>query len=127
MHPQTNVTEPVANMTLGQNYLHHLMDSKLVEGNLFYLLAAYNAGPGRLQEWKRNIDYNNDPLLFVESIPYAQTRNYVMQVMANYWIYSELTGKANYSVHALLHGHWPWYEPYTGGPVARRINTDIAG
>ncbi len=124
---QNNVTEPVVNITLGQNYLHHLLDNKLVDGNLFYLLAAYNAGPGRLQEWKRQIDYNEDPLLFVESIPYAQTRNYVMQVMTNYWIYSELTGNANYSVHALLHDHWPSYEPYKGGPVAQRAAISPAG
>jgi soluble lytic murein transglycosylase len=121
LKPQTNVTEPILNITLGQNYLQHLMETKLVEGNLFYLLAAYNAGPGRLQDWKRSLDYQDDPLLFVESIPYAQTRNYVMQVMANYWIYSELTGKANYTVHALLHGHWPWYDYKTDGPAPQQV------
>lgn len=126
-HPHASVTEPVMNITLGQNYLQHLMDIKLVEGNLFYLLAAYNAGPGRLQEWKRELEYNDDPLLFVESIPYAQTRNYVMQVMTNYWIYSELTGKANYSVHALLQGHWPWYQAYSGGQMAKRDSDNSAG
>jgi len=128
IRPQTSVTEPVVNITLGQNYVHHLLENKLVEGNLFYMLAAYNAGPGRLQEWKREIQYKDDPLLFVESIPYAQTRNYVMQVMTNYWIYSELTGKANYSAHALLHDHWPAYEPYTGTtPVAQRASADNNG
>lgn len=126
-HPNASVTEPVMNITLGQNYLEHLMATKLVDGNLFYLLAAYNAGPGRLQDWKRSIDYKNDPLLFVESIPYGQTRNYVMQVMANYWIYSELTGKANYSVHALLQGHWPWYQAYSAGPIAKRSTDGTAG
>lgn len=116
---KSSAAEPVMNITLGQNYIQHLMETKMIEGNLFYLLASYNAGPGRLQDWKKSLDYNDDPLLFVESIPFAETRNYVMQVMTNYWIYSELTGKANYSVYALLHGNWPWYEPYTG-PVASR-------
>jgi soluble lytic murein transglycosylase-like protein len=112
-----NVAEPILNITLGQHYVEHLLSNELVEGNLFYLLAAYNAGPGRLQEWKARMGQSDDPLLFVESIPYAQTRNYVMQVMTNYWIYSELLGTPNRSVYALLHGQWPSYEQYTG-PVA---------
>lgn len=111
-----NVTEPSLNMSLGQNYLHHLLETELVENNLFYLLAAYNAGPGRLQEWKARLDYGNDPLLFVESIPFSQTRHYVKQVMANYWIYSELAERPNDSVRALLAGRWPGYD--AGAPVA---------
>ena len=83
-----NVSEPVFNVTLGQDYVRHLLGNEMVGGNLIYMLAAYNAGPGRLAEWKESIGHDDDPLLFVESIPYAQTRHYVMQVMANYWIYS---------------------------------------
>lgn len=108
----TNPLEPITNVTLGQNYVQHLLTNNLIEGNLVYLLAAYNAGPGRLQEWKTSIQHNQDPLLFIESIPFAQTRHYVMQVMANYWIYSELTGQSNRSVYALLRGKWPSYDGY---------------
>ena len=72
--------------------MQRLLNNELVDGNLIYLLAAYNAGPGRLQEWKEHLHADSDPLLFVESIPFAQTRNYIMQVMANYWIYSEMAG-----------------------------------
>ena len=112
-----NVSEPIVNITLGQNYVQHLLDNNIVDGNLVYLLASYNAGPGRVQEWKaRNIG-NNDPLLFVESIPFGQTRHYVMQVMTNYWIYSELAGTANRSVYAFIKGKWPSYDGYQG-PVA---------
>ena len=112
-----NVSEPIVNITLGQNYVQHLLDNPLVDGNLIYLLAAYNAGPGKLQEWKNNNLGHSDPLLFVESIPYGQTRHYVMQVMTNYWIYSELAGMANHSVYALLKNQWPSYDGYQG-PVA---------
>jgi soluble lytic murein transglycosylase len=105
-----NVSDPDFNMMLGQNYVRHLLENNLVEGNLFYMLAAYNAGPGRLQEWKKTLDYHDDPLLFVESIPYAQTRHYVMQVMTSYWIYSELADETpHHSLQALLSGHWPNY------------------
>lgn len=122
-----NVSEPVANVTLGQQYVAHLLGNELVEGNLFYLLAAYNAGPGRLQEWKERLSDNHDPLLFVESIPFAQTRNYVMQVMTNYWIYSELDGGANRSVHAVLNNNWPSYEQYQGTVAARDASASPDG
>ena len=123
----TNVSEPIPNITLGQDYVEHLLNNNLVEGNLFYLLAAYNAGPGRLQEWKARLTDNRDPLLFVESIPFGQTRNYVMQVMTNYWIYSELDGSANRSIYAVLQGHWPSYEPYAGTVAAKNLVTLFPG
>jgi len=97
-------------MALGQDYVKHLLANDLVEGNLIFMLTAYNAGPGRLQEWKKSIEYKNDPLLFIESIPYPETRNYVMQVMTNYWIYSELTGSTTKSAKAILSGSWPSYQ-----------------
>lgn len=109
---QARAAEPVQNITLGQNYVEHLLTHSLVGGNLFYLLAAYNAGPGRLQDWKASLNYRNDPLLFVESIPFSETRSYVMQVMANYWIYSELTGGDDQSAYAVLKGRWPAYASY---------------
>lgn len=102
--------EPITNMTLGQQYVEHLLDTPMVENNLLYLLTAYNAGPGRLQQWKKDIDYHNDPLLFLESIPFNETRSYVMQVMTNYWIYSEIIGTETKSRQALLHNQWPDYE-----------------
>jgi len=102
------VTEPTVNMMLGQNYVQNLLSDNSIDGNLVYALAAYNAGPARLQEWKTSAT-QNDPLLFIETIPYAQTRNYVMQVMTNYWIYSELTGNTDNSAISLLEGKFPAY------------------
>lgn len=111
------LTEPVLNITLGQDYVQHLLENNLVDNNLIYLLAAYNAGPGRLQNWKASLNHQGDPLLFVESIPFAQTRHYVMQVMTSYWIYCELAGKPSRSVAALAHGQWPSYEQRSA-PIA---------
>jgi len=104
-----NISEPVLNITLGERYVEHLLGNNLVNNNLFYMLAAYNAGPKRLKEWQDNISYNDDPLLFVESIPYSETRHYVLQVMTNYWVYSELDGKKNASIYSVLQGSWPIY------------------
>jgi soluble lytic murein transglycosylase len=121
-----NDSDPMFNMALGQNYVQHLLENDLVEGNLFYMLTAYNAGPGRLSEWKDSIAAKNDPLFFVESIPFAETRNYVMQVMTNYWIYSELAGNPSSSIYALLSGHWPQYNvqqvPVASGSIQAIID-----
>jgi soluble lytic murein transglycosylase len=102
-----NAHEPEHNIALGQSYIRHLLDNELVEGNLIYMLTAYNAGPGRLQDWKQQA--GNDPLLFVESIPFAETRAYVMQVMTNYWIYAELSGQPSPSVATLAASRWPYF------------------
>lgn len=120
-----SASDPIMNLTLGQNYVETLLVNPLVEGNLFYLLAAYNAGPGRLQEWKGNLNYKNDPLLFVESIPFPETHHYVMQVMTNYWIYSELVGGNDRSVHALVAGRWPAYAA-EGTPLAEALTPSEA-
>jgi soluble lytic murein transglycosylase len=121
----SSFSEPVMNITLGQNYVQQLLDNGLVNDNLIYMLVAYNAGAGRLQEWRGGLDYKNDPLLFLESIPYAETRHYVTQVMANYWIYSELAGTPSRSVTALISGKWPSYDRSI--PVAQLAANNRAG
>ncbi len=97
------------NITLGQSYVRHLLQNQLVENNMIFMLAAYNAGIGRLQEWKNSIDYRNDPLLFIERMPYAETRHYVMQVMTNYWLYNEILGISSPTLAALAEQRWPVY------------------
>lgn len=75
------------NLEVGQRYLHYLLEKSFIDGNLFFMLTAYNAGPGNLVKWLKTMKYNNDPLLFIEVIPARQTRLYIEKVMANYWIY----------------------------------------
>lgn len=95
------------NMAVGQRYVHYLLEKDYINGNLFYLMTAYNAGPGNLLKWEKKANYNDDPLLFIEIIPARETRLYIERVMANYWIYQsrfeqELTG-----IDALINGQWP--------------------
>ncbi|MEM6903780.1 MAG: lytic transglycosylase domain-containing protein, partial [Pseudomonadota bacterium] len=56
--------DPLVNIELGQRYLAYLMESRLVGSDLLLLAAAYNAGPGNLQHWRRRVDYRDDPLFF---------------------------------------------------------------
>lgn len=102
--------DPAYNITLGQRYLQYLMTRRDVNDNLFFLVAAYNAGPGNFAKWRSQIAYQDDPLLFIETIPSRETRNYIEQLLANYWIYREMLGQDTPSLNALLLGSWPQYD-----------------
>ncbi len=104
---KTGLNDPANNITLGQHYLNYLMNKPYIENNLVFLAIAYNAGPGNLLKWKEK--YKDDPLLFIEKIPVLETRNYVQNILTNYWIYSQIMGNHDQSSHALLAGKWPSY------------------
>ena len=101
--------EPKLNLELGQKYLKILMKDENVGRNLFFLTAAYNAGPSKLGKWLKNINYNNDPLLFIESIPAKETRIFVERVLTNLWIYRNKLGQENPSLNDAAEGKWPSY------------------
>ncbi len=95
------------NMEIGQQYLSYLMGKPFVQGNLFYLAVAYNAGPGNLFKWQKSAKYNNDPLLFIEVLPARETRLYVERVMANFWAYNLRFGHVHKSMDEVASGQWP--------------------
>lgn len=101
---------PTVNIDIGLSYLHHLLELKVVDGNMLYLALAYNAGPGKLGQWKKEREQLDDPLMFIETIPFAETRNFVERVMANYWIYQMRLGEVPTTLDALAEGKWPTYE-----------------
>jgi soluble lytic murein transglycosylase len=78
-----------ANMRLGSRYLSELMQE--FEGSYLLAAAAYNAGPHRPPEWTAYCgdprSSATDPLDFIECIPQSETRDYVMNVLANYQVY----------------------------------------
>ncbi|MBP5858397.1 lytic transglycosylase domain-containing protein [Marivibrio halodurans] len=112
--------EPSLNLSLGQRYIRMLMGDPSIEGNLFYAAAAYNAGPGNLNKWRERIDYDGDPLLFIESLPSRETRDYVEHVMANLWVYRHRLGQASPTLDALIGGAWPIYMTLDDAEVAEQ-------
>jgi soluble lytic murein transglycosylase-like protein len=87
----SSLNDPGYNLGLGEHYLQNLMEQ--TNGNLFQLAAAYNAGPAALTRWiGSRPELTDDPLLFIESIPYSETRNYIKHVMTNYWLYGNERG-----------------------------------
>lgn len=100
------------NMSLGQRYVNYLKNHKATNGDMIFLLAAYNGGPGNVNKWRRNID-TADPLWFIEHIPLRETRAYVEQVAANYWIYRMAMGLETTTLDRLATGNWPKFEAET--------------
>ncbi len=103
--------DPVLNVTLGQKYLRYLLSQEEIRGNLFFALAAYNSGPTKLRQWKRRVDYRDDPLLFIESIPSWETRIFIERVLSNMWIYRMRFGQPTHSLKSVVSGGWPRYVP----------------
>lgn len=97
---------PRTNVDIGAAYLDHLLDLKVVKNDLFSLTMAYNAGPGKLSRWKREIA-TKDPLLFIELIPSSETRAFVERVATNYWIYQMQMGIEPETLLNVAEGHWP--------------------
>ncbi|MGC3873588.1 transglycosylase SLT domain-containing protein [Halomonas sp. GXIMD04776] len=78
--------DPEVNIRLGSTYIRDML--KRYRGNRLAATAAYNAGPGRVDRWLRDSPEEFD--LFVESIPFRETRNYVQAVLAYQVIFASL-------------------------------------
>ena len=100
---------PEINLEVGQEYIIYLMNLELIQKNLIYLAAAYNGGPGNLKKWKKDTNYLDDPLLFMESIPSRETRWFIEKVLTKYWVYNNKLEKKTNSLEKLAKGNNPIY------------------
>jgi tetratricopeptide (TPR) repeat protein len=117
--------DPELNVTLGQKYIRHLLNTPAINQNLFMAVAAYNGGPGNLRKWMRGIDFRNDALLFIESIPNRETRGYVEKVLTNYWIYRDRLGQPRPSLRDVVAGDWPVYTAHD--PLNQQVVAFVDG
>ncbi|SEK28502.1 Soluble lytic murein transglycosylase [Sphingomonas palmae] len=119
---QAALTRPSTNFDIGQRHIERLRDMGMTGGLLPKVIAAYNAGPQHVGEWNGIVRDGGDPLLYIESIPYWETRGYVVTVLRNYWMYEAQGGKAaSPSRSALAQGMWPRF-PGLPGATAVRMN-----
>ncbi len=116
-----NLDDPEVNLAFGQRNLEMLRDSPATQGYLPKIMAAYNAGLSPITRWNTEINDQNDPLLWMESIPYWETRGYVSIVMRNYWMYERAAGVNSPSRRALAQGHWPEF------PLMATVRTASVG
>ena len=79
--------DPATSLDFGTRYLRQMMDR--FEGRIERALAAYNAGPHRVEAWTaERPDISAEE--FIESIPFSETRNYVMTILASQEQYRRL-------------------------------------
>ena len=115
--------DPVTNLEYGQSFLERLRDLPDSGALLPKVIAAYNAGATPLARWNQRGDLSADPLLWIESISYRETRAYVPIILRNYWMYEGAGADGRGSREALAQGLWPRF-PGGRGPTAVRIAPD---
>ena len=91
--------EPEINLRYGTTYLKQLSDR--YNNNLVMVAAAYNAGPHRVERWRPT----SQPVsadIWVESIPFNETRNYVQAVLAYMSIYNHRLGGEGFHIDTVI-------------------------
>ncbi len=86
------------NLKIGTYYLKTVLSR--FDNNPVLASAAYNAGPGRAQQWRG--DRPLEGAIYIETIPFDETRDYVKKVMSNTVYYSQLLGQATASLKQRL-------------------------
>ena len=80
--------KPSNNIQIGSKYIKFLLKLSIINQDLMWVLASYNAGPGNFKKWTKDKDYKiSDTLLMLESLPARETRNYIKLVLTNLWVY----------------------------------------
>lgn len=89
-HQPTDLIKGQKNIPLGSRFLKDLLDR--FDGNHALAAAAYNAGPGRVRQW-RSLSADKLPIdVWIEIIPFNETRQYVQNVLAFKVIYAYRMG-----------------------------------
>jgi len=92
-HPRVgraDLTQPRVSAEIGARLIRRLMN-QFGRRNLAAVIASYNAGEDLVSRWLKAVGGRSQPL-FVDSMPYSQTRNYVRTVLTNYFAYRRLYG-----------------------------------
>lgn len=87
-----DLIKPEKNIALGSRYLDHLLG--VFDGNRILAAAAYNAGPSRVRKWlnkEKNAQLPYD--VWIETIPFKETRGYVQNVLSFSVIYAYRLGQ----------------------------------
>ena len=88
---RADLFNPETNIQLGVEYLKFLLDK--YKGKVHLALAAYNAGDFRVDDWLQRFGSAPDDE-FVEMIPFTETRNYVKNILRNYYYYRFYYGES---------------------------------
>lgn len=96
-HPR-RLSEPHTNVLLGTGYMRLIMEG--LDHHPVLASAGYNAGPGRARRWRDAVPLEG--AIYVETIPFDETRDYVKKVLSNAVVYSAMLEKRPQSLQARL-------------------------
>src|SRR4029079_9115699 len=102
---RATLTDPRYNLSFGQSFIQTMRSSSGTAGQLPRVIASYNAGPLPVARWAGMHD-KGDPLLWIESLPYWETRYYVPSVLRNMWVYQGLDGEPQVSLSNMAEHRW---------------------
>ncbi len=88
---ESQITDARNNITLGACYLKSLFNEFK---SFAHVLAAYNAGENLVRQWEEAGHYKSVDV-FIEDIPYPETRNYVKKVITSYFEYERFSAEAS--------------------------------
>ncbi|MEO7220834.1 MAG: lytic transglycosylase domain-containing protein, partial [Devosia sp.] len=98
-------SDPLYNTQLGASYLDRQLET--YDGSLLLAAAAYNAGPGNANKWIAAFgdprSSKVDPVVWVELIPFQETRKYVQRVFGNYMVYRARLGFEDGDLGKVMH------------------------
>lgn len=113
--------DPGLNMRLGQDYLQWLMTEFHNDGDLGRVFAAYNGGPGWLSRWLSTQPSDLDPLLLMEMLPRAESRDYAERALSHMALCRKRLGQPTPEFDRLASG-----DPALYTPLDNRGNQRIA-
>lgn len=96
----SQVNDIDVNLRLGANYLNMVLGE--LDGSQALATAAYNAGPGRPRAWRATLTRPVEGAIFAETIPFAETRGYVKNVLSNATYYAAMFDNQPQSLKARL-------------------------
>ena len=89
-HSTSALYEVEHNVLLGSAYYRQLLDR--FNGNRVFALTAYNAGPHRVERWRHRTSEPVPVEVWIETIPFRETRNYVQAVLSYNVVFQHLQG-----------------------------------
>jgi len=114
------IDDAQTNTLLGTHYLS-LVQARF-DGSQILATAGYNAGPNRAAQWRERLKAPQEGAVFIETIPFTETRLYVKNVLANTMHYALALGVEPASLKARLGVVAP---PAVASPEALALNTDL--
>jgi soluble lytic murein transglycosylase-like protein len=103
---RAQLTDTRYNLEYGQSVIEWMRRSGNTGGQLTKVIAAFNAGLTPVGRWA-SINDKGDPLLWVESLSYWETRYYVPAVLRNLWVYQGLNKAPQPTLKAMAQHQWP--------------------